>query len=327
VSRRLVRSVLVAIGLGLIAYLIHSVGPAAIWSSFRTLSWRLAVVVCFPFSAATLLHTVGWHFAFPRPPRSYGHLLGARLAGEAVNLATPTASVGGEPVKAYLLRPGVPLQVGLASVVVDKTTVVVGQTALLLAGVAVGWLFLPTPAGILVIMGVLLVIEVLAVAGFVAVQLHGVAGRGGRLLSRFGIGPGADRQAKLEGLDRAVRQTYEQHPGRLGLSVLFHFLAYALGALEIYLVVRFLDIPISLPVAFAIEAFSTGVKFISFVVPGSLGALEGGNVAFFAAYGLGGAAGLSYTLVRRLREIAWIAIGFAALHLLSARPLPPAEED
>ena len=136
-----------------------------------------------------------------------------------------------------------------------------------------------------------------------------------------------DRQAKLEGLDRAVRETYERHPGRLASAILLHFLAFALGALEIYLVVRFLDIPISLPVALAIEAFSTGVKFVSFMVPASLGVLEGGNVAIFAAYGLGGAAGLFYTLVRRLREIVWSAVGFAALNWLSARPLPPAGEE
>jgi hypothetical protein len=316
------------LGLALVAYLVQSVGPAAIWRSFEALSWRLLVVLCFPYSAATLLHTLGWHYAFAAPPRSFARLVGARLAGEAVNLATPTASVGGEPVKAYLLDPGVPLQEGFASVLVDKTMVVIGQTVLLLVGVAVGGLAVPTPAGLLATMAGLLVLEIVAVSGFVAVQLHGAAGGGGRLLARFGVGPGPARQAKLEGLDRTVRETYERHAGRLGGSVLCHFLAFALGGVEIYIVVRFLEIPISLPVAFAIEAFSTGVKFISFMIPASLGALEGGNVAIFAAYGLGGAVGLSYTLVRRVREIAWTAVGFAALHLLSVRPLPPrAEED
>jgi glycosyltransferase 2 family protein len=327
VTRRLLRPLLVALGLALVAYLVYRLGPAAIWRSLETLSWRLLVVLCFPFSVATVLHTLGWHYAFRPPPRSFGRLLGARLAGEAVNLATPTASVGGEPVKAYLLRPGVPLPEGLASVVVDKTTVVVGQAVLLLVGVIVGGLVVPTPAGLLATMAGLLALEIVAVAGFVAVQLHGAVGRGGRLLSRFGVGPGADHQAKLEGLDRALRETYERQAGRLATSVLCHFLAFALGGVEIYLVVRFLGIAISFPVAFTIEAFSTGVKFISFMVPASLGALEGGNVAMFAAYGLGGAAGLSYTLVRRVREIAWTAVGFAALNLLSVRPLPPAEED
>jgi uncharacterized protein (TIRG00374 family) len=325
--RRLVRPALVAAGLAVIAYLVHRVGPEAIWSSFQTLSWWLLPLICFPSSAAVLLHTLGWRFAFARPPRSFPRLFGARVAGEAVNVSTPTASVGGEPVKAYLLRPGVPLQEGLVSVVLDKTTVVVGQTVLLLAGVATGWFLRQVPRDLLATMAALLVVEIVVVGGFVAVQLRGLAGRSGRLLSRFGIGPGHERQSKLDDLDRSVRLTYQRHRGRLALSVLCHFLAFALDALEIFLVVRLLGVPVSLPVAFTVAAFGNGVKFISFMIPAGLGALEGGNVAFFAALGLGGAIGLSYTLVRRLREILWVAAGFVALHVLSARPLPPAARD
>ena len=55
------------------------------------------------------------------------------------------------------------------------------------------------------------------------------------------------------------------------------------------------------------------------MVPASLGALEGGNVAIFAAFGMGGAVALTYTLVRRLREILWVAAGFVASSVVSLR--------
>jgi hypothetical protein len=64
------------------------------------------------------------------------------------------------------------------------------------------------------------------------------------------------------------------------------------------------------------------VKFASFMIPNSLGALEGGNVAIFAAFGLGGGVGLSYTLVRRMREATWAALGLILLAALSGRPAP-----
>jgi uncharacterized membrane protein YbhN (UPF0104 family) len=51
------------------------------------------------------------------------------------------------------------------------------------------------------------------------------------------------------------------------------------------------------------------------MVPASLGALEGGYVAFFEAFGLSATAGLSFVLVRRLREITWTALGFLAMGL------------
>ena len=129
---------------------------------------------------------------------------------------------------------------------------------------------------------------------------------------------------KRQGVDRSLASFYRERPRHLLAAVLFHFLAYAVGSLEIYLVLNFLDIPVTLLTAVVIESFGAAVKFASFMVPGSLGALEGGNVAIFAAFGLGGALGLSYTLVRRLREGAWVLLGLGALALLSGRsPAPP----
>ena len=56
------------------------------------------------------------------------------------------------------------------------------------------------------------------------------------------------------------------------------------------------------------------------MIPASLGALEGGYIVVFAALGLGGALGLSYTLIRRLRELLWAMLGLVWLGGLRARP-------
>ena len=142
-------------------------------------------------------------------------------------------------------------------------------------------------------------------------------------MAKLSLSPGPDRQAMLDGMDRALQTLYFERGRRLAVSVLWHGLGLVLGTIEIYLVVRLLGLPISPLAAFAIGALGTAVKFFSFMVPASLGALEGGNVAIFAAFGLGGAVGLTYSLVRRLREIVWIAAGFLASHLVSSPPGSP----
>jgi uncharacterized protein (TIRG00374 family) len=271
------------------------------------------------------MDTLGWRFTFRQPPRSFARLIGVRLAGEAVNQGTPTASVGGEPVKAYLLRPEIPLRDGLTSVVVDKTTVVVSQSLLLITGVVVGATILSLARPLTLGMVGVLAVQVACVAGFVTVQLRGALGSGGRLLARLRMPPSRERQATLDGLDGALRATYADNASGLCASVACHFLAFALGTVELYLVVQLLGLPISPATAFTIGAFGTAVKFFSFMVPGSLGALEGGNVALFMAFGLPGAMGLTYTLVRRIREIAWIAVGFLALSILSSRHAAPTD--
>src|SRR5262249_24128260 len=60
-----------------------------------------------------------------------------RMAGEALNSITPTATVGGEPVKAHLLRAfGISGSDALASVVIAKTALTVSQSAFVLVGLA-----------------------------------------------------------------------------------------------------------------------------------------------------------------------------------------------
>ena len=79
----------------------------------------------------------------------------------------------------------------------------------------------------------------------------------------------------------------------------------------------------SLETATIIEALGTAVRFATFLVPASLGALEGGFVATFTALGLAPSAGVAFGLARRVREVVWIAVGFAIFAVI--RP-GPAEE-
>lgn len=314
-----IRPLLMLAGLGAIAYLIHEVGPGAVWHSVRMLGWRLGLLLFFPFSLALILDTLAWRLLFRDTSVPFMVLVRARLAGEAVNLTTPTASVGGEPLKAYLLRPYVPLAEGLASVVVDKTTVVGGQALFLAAGLFIGASMLPLSSPLMLTMASLLAVEIVAVSGFIAVQMLGVFGGGGRMLGRMGLGPGDRYQEGLNTLDRGLARFYRRRRARLLGSALLHGLAWAAGGVEIYLVLAALDLRASLVIALVIESFGAAVKFASFMIPASLGALEGGYIAIFGAFGLGGAVGLSYTLIRRLREAFWVALGFLWLAFLRAR--------
>ncbi|MGH7386713.1 MAG: flippase-like domain-containing protein, partial [Candidatus Rokuibacteriota bacterium] len=313
---RWLRALLVLTGLALVGYLVAQIGPGAIWSSFVTLGWRLPLVLAFPYALAAAVDTLAWRLLLPVPV-PFLLLLRARLAGEAVSLATPTMSVGGDPLKAYLLRPRLPLLDGFVSVIADKTTVVAGQVLFLAIGLLAARVLAPPAGHLLPIMAALLVVEVLAVGGFALVQASGALSGGGRLLGRLarrvGLDGGERLQQGLGDLDRALAALYRRRRRRLVASAIVHAVAWATGGLEIYLVLSLLGTPPSLGIALIVESFASGVKFASFMVPASLGVLEGGYVVFFEAFGLGAASGLSYVLVRRLREITWAVVGFLAL--------------
>ena len=51
------------------------------------------------------------------------------------------------------------------------------------------------------------------------------------------------------------------------------------------------------------------IKGAIFFIPGGIGATEGGNVLIFAAYGLPATTALSFSILRRFREIFYISLG------------------
>ena len=319
---RLARGLLVAAGMASVAYLVAMTGIDVLVASVRTLSWRLAVFIVMPYAVVALLHTIAWRLTFMRAPSSLRRLFWIRLAGEALNLGA--ASVGGEPVKVYLLRDRVPLADASASQVVDKTGITVGQVLFLAFGLVVAILHFDLAADVLWAVVVLLVVQIGVVVTFVLVQGVGLGDRTLRLLDRLGVVADRGRASGFARFERILAASYRERRGAVLACVLVHLLAWLVGSLEVYLVLRWLDVRASLAAALAIDAFGAGIKFMAFAIPGAVGVLEGGYMMLFSAFGFDGGLGLSFTLVRRLRMVAWSVAGLVALALLreSATPAP-----
>jgi uncharacterized protein (TIRG00374 family) len=307
---RALKLVLLVLGFAVIAFSVHRIGWTPILETLARLTWWQLVVVCLPYAVIMAVDTLGWRFAFPRDPAPFHRLYGARLAGEALNLVTAFGSVGGEAVKAWLIRRDVAYEESVPSVIIAKTTLTIAQAVFLLIGVALAWAMLTTDSRVLGAMLWLLVVEVVAAAGFVGVQMAGIVGRAGRLLEWFGV---LKRDDSARRLDADLRDYYRRDWRRLSLSTGFHLAGWLLGAVEVYLILIFLEIPADLVTATVIEALGAGVRFATFLVPASLGAFESANAAAFEAMGLGAGAGLAFSFVRRARQLAWVGIGVLVL--------------
>ncbi len=126
-------------GIGVVGLLVWNVGISEVASHLRQVGW-FAPVVLLPYAAVAVCDARGWAYALPPLAQAQQvplwRLSLFRLAGEAVNNLTPTANIGGEPLKVYLLRThGLPTDAGLASVVVAKTALTVSQVIFILLGV------------------------------------------------------------------------------------------------------------------------------------------------------------------------------------------------
>jgi len=310
---RAFRSLSTVIGLVILAILVALVGKdETLAATARALGWQ-SLLVCLPFALIMAVDTLGWRYAFAYDRVPFLRLMAARVAGEAVNVMTAVAPVGGDAIKVWFLEPHVPYRESVASVIIAKTTITLSQTLFLLLGVAVA-LALSVDARLVAAMLWLLLVELVGAGGFLLVQVTGLLGRGARRLARFGK---LKAIASAENLDQTLQSFYRRQWRRFSLSMGFHLLGWLMGVLETWLFLKVLHVPASLATAVVIETLGSAVRFATFFMPGSLGALEGANAAAFAALGFGAQAGLAFSLLRRLRQVVWIGLG--VLVLLVAR--------
>jgi uncharacterized protein (TIRG00374 family) len=114
-------------------------------------------------------------------------------------------------------------------------------------------------------------------------------------------------------LDETISAMYRHHRQRLVLALSLHLLGWVLGALEVLVIFAAVGRPIGFREALAIEALASVAKGVAFFIPGSLGVQEGGIVLLFAAFGFSSGLGLTFSLVRRIREVLWISFGLLVL--------------
>jgi uncharacterized membrane protein YbhN (UPF0104 family) len=302
--------------------MVWAVGLDPLLLDLRALGWGLPLVLSVE-SLSVVFNTWGWGLSFPAGERriSSRRLFAARMAGDGVNYLTPSATVGGEVLRVRLLGSGVPLGLRWASVSVAKLGQTAAQALFVILGLGLVLPTLTATASWVAWLGTL------AAGALVGLAFAWVMGRGiwttlDGLVRRLGLrrvfpaawaGHGRDLDAAL------ARIT----PWRLGASVGCFLAGWAVGALEIYLILAWLGGPVDWTTALAVETGSVLIDGILFFVPGKVGTQEGGKVALFAALGLSPARGLTVGIVRRLRELAYAGAGLAALGFLAARPTLP----
>ena len=323
----MLRLALLLLGVLTLIGLVWHIGPSRILDAATVLGPASLLVILLPSLLMYVLEALGWRITLGRHASSvaFWRLFVIRTAGEVVNMTTPTAYVGGEPLKAYLLkRRGVPMVDGLASVVIAKTTMTIAEVLFILLGIAIafgvlgasGSSHMPVLAATLSV-GVLLV----GTAAFVAIQRRGLftsllaALRRCRIRIRFL----EDREDKLQALDRTILDFYTRDQRAFFLSTGTFFFGWLAEALEVYAILYYLGPPADLLTAFAIGALSAFIKGGTFFIPGSLGAQDGGNLLLLVAFGYTELTGITFALVRRLRELVWIGIGLLCLAALGGR--------
>lgn len=311
------RGLFLAGGLALLWLALEQADLAQVWSALSGFGFLASGLVLTVFLAAFLVDTASWQLMLPsvRFDMSWLYRLWkVRMLGEALNVIVPAGTLGGEPVKAVMLKKswGIGYREAGASLIMTKTVNLLS----LLVFAAAGYLFLlASPAfgpDFRLLPGVGLAALSAGVIGFYAVQRWRLASRLSTWFSARRLGGGmAAFLHHIEAVDDFFVAFYRDRAGRFAAAFALAFLNWLLGALELYVIAWFLGAPLNWAEAWLVEALAQLVRAGAFFIPGALGASEAAMVVIFAALTGRPELGLTIALVRRGRELFWILWGLA----------------
>lgn len=330
-GRRVRTIATLAIGGLLLLLVISYAGVAPVLERVRVMGWA-APFLFVPYLIINTLDTLAWRRGLPaeaaaRVPFAAQYL--ARIAGEAVNSVTPTAAVGGEPVKAQLLRAwGVSGSDAVASVVIAKTALTLSQIAFILLGVPVLAARFGRPMVGAASFAVLVTLAFLFARFLVGMQRRGLVHAAWRRLVRWFPRSRwvARLGARAAAIDERLGDFYHLEQSAFRTATLWHFAAWLLGVVEVWIIMYLIGAPISWTDALILESLGQPIRAVALVIPGGLGVQELGGVALCHLLGIADAPAVTLWLLKRARELFYDVVGIAYLAHRTALSRAPAME-
>ena len=309
-------------GLFLLTYLVRRAGPARLLESFSTLGWGLVLVIALG-GVSHLVKTWAWRLTLLDEKRqvSFVRMFGLRLASEAVGQLGGIAQLFGESLRVSLLSPTMPLDIGIASVTLDRAFFVLSAAVVSIVGLVAVLIVLPMPHTLCLYAGLFVAVlaGVILMAALAVQKRWPVFSGTARILGRIRYLNGwiERKRSLIRSVENKLLDFYHHTPGAFWGSFGLNVVCHAAAVLEVFLILWLMGAKISLFAALAIEALTKLVNIAGTFNPGNIGTYEGGNMLIVQMFGLSGAAGLTLAFTRRLRALFWAAVGGVSLVVLS----------
>ncbi len=314
---RSLRLGLLLLGAALVALMIWKAGPRDLWEGLRGSLW-VAVALVPLWVAVYVLNAIAWRqlTSAGGEPIPLLHAFRMTVIAFAVNYSTPFLSFGGEPLKVVAATPALGRRRAVGSIVAYRLLHALVHVLLFLVALIPAALMLPaTPVSI----GSILVIAAILVAATLFLLSRHREGMALHLLHVLRRLPllkriAARLEPKAEALheiDQHVTEVYRQAPGKFYTALGVEILGRILTLAEYWVILYGLGLGVDPWRAFVVASFSSLVINALIFVPFEIGTKEGGVYLIFHWLGIDPALGLAAALLSRIRELTWIAAGWA----------------
>lgn len=307
-----VRLALSGAGLVLLVYLLSRIGTKTLLEHLTRFGPWFLVIISLSF-VWLFVQTLAWHLVqtVHFRPVPLLRLYRAKIISDTLNALIPSVSVGGDAARAFLIRRHTPLKEGIPGVLVDKTLDFSASVFFLMTGFLLSLVLLDMPGWMNTAAAICLGVTLSGLALLVVFQRKGVLwtlGKVSKLVPRI-RGFLAGREGHVRDLDANLRALYTGFDPRTAAAAALHFAARLVGVLEVFVILRVLEVHASFIQALFMSTGVTIVNTAFFAVPGHFGIMESAHVVMAGSLGFSSALGLSLGIIRRIRKLATVAVG------------------
>ena len=321
---RFLKAFYLLLGVVLLGFVVAEIDLAEVALQVAKVGYGILVLVGIYF-VAFAIDSVTWQMTIRGVPldlRWAYRVWKLRMVGESFNAVIPAGGMGGEPVKASLMKThyGINYREGAASLILAKTINMIALVLFLIGGFALMIEGRTLPKVYEYVAGAGLLAFTLGVFLFFVIQRLSVTSLTGTWISRWRIGRRVeDILHHIHDMDERLVHFYTLAKGRFAGALFLALVNWMLGVVEIYYALVFLDRPITWAEAWIIEAVAQMVRTGAFFIPAAIGVQEGAFLLVCGAITGSPPIGVAVSVIRRIREVIWIIWGFAVGALFSLR--------
>ena len=247
------------------------------------------------------------------------------VSGFALNYATPFGLMGGEPYRIMELSPFLGAKRATSCVILYVMMHIFSHICFWLASVMLYILMYNISFASGILLAVVTVFCLLCIYFFMKGYRNGMVVKTFRLLRHIPfVKHWADRfyedkKDSLLQIDAQIAELHRQRKATFYKSFFFEFIARILTSAEIFFILKILTPDVNFFDCVLIMAFTSLFSNMFFFSPMQLGAREGGFALAVSGLSLSGAFGVYASLITRIRELIWIAIGVVLMKLGNSR--------
>lgn len=333
----IVNNILFAIGILAVGIMVANIGWQSILKNIEDTGWWFLAVLAV-WLVVYVLNALSWRLIIrnnceeaKRIPFLY--ILKLTITGYAINCSTPVGLMGGEPYRILELKRYVGTTKATSSVILYSMMHVVSHFLLWMISVLLIAITIPMDEGLIgTLVGVFAVCLALLILFFRGYK-KGMVVKVFTLLSKlpyvkkWALKFYQNNEEKLQIIDEQIAHLHGNQKRRFYSSLGLELLARVVGCLEIYFIVQAMGFDITFIDSVIVVAFSSLFANILFFSPMQLGTREGGYILALKLLALPANLGFSVSIITRIRELFWIALGMMIMKLQpDASTLPALEE-